>query len=130
MNKTPTAAVATCCLAACCLAGCAPEAWTNRKATGFNAFVDEVADACAPLEVGPVVVTRNFQAPNYAQGQYDAWLNQTSLLYYRRITPEKYVENIRNLSTTAGTVRAAQCVAQRAGAAGGPPPSPPPTVIR
>lgn len=107
-------------MAACSLAACAPDAWTNKQATGLNAFIDEVALVCAPLEVGPMVVTRNFQPPNYAQGQYDVWFDQTSRLYYRRITPEKYIENISNLGPFPGTIRAAKCVA--AHAAGAPPP--------
>lgn len=117
MNKTLAAA-----LAACSLAACAPDAWTNKEATGLNAFINEIAVVCAPLEVGPMVVTRNFDPPDYAQGHYDAWFDETSRLYYKRITAEAYVENISNLGPFPGTIRAAKCVA--AHAVGAPPPPP------
>lgn len=118
MSKTLLVAVA-----ACSLSGCATDAWTNKEATGFNAFLNQIADVCAPLEVGPMVVTRNYEPPNYAAGQYDNWLDQTSRLYYQRITAEKYVQNISNLGPFPGTIRAAKCVAAQATAAVPPPPS-------
>lgn len=104
------------------LAGCAPDAWTNKQATGLNAFINQMTVTCAPLEVGPMVITKNFMPPNYAAGQYDDWLDVTSRLYYQRITPQGYVHEVSNLAPFPGTIRAAQCVADHAPANVPPPP--------
>jgi hypothetical protein len=103
-------------------AGCAPDAWSNKQATGFNAFLDTITVACAPLHVGPMIVTRNYYPPNYAQGQYDLWLDQTSRLYYQRITPETYLTNIGNFGPFPDTIKSAQCVVSQLSAATPPPP--------
>ena len=105
MTKTAMAA-----FGAILLAGCAPDAWNNSQATGLNAFIDQAAVACAPLEAGPMVITRNYYPPGYIQGQYDLWLDQTSRLYYGRISPETYLLNIGNFSSNPGTLKSAQCV--------------------
>jgi hypothetical protein len=110
-------------LGAAVLAGCAPDAWNNAQATGFNAFLNHIAVACAPLEAGPMVITQNFDPPNYAQGQYGVWLDQTSRLYYQRISPQAYIENISNFAPFPGSIRSAKCVAEQS--AGNVPPPPP-----
>jgi hypothetical protein len=101
-------------LGACALsAGCAPDQFSNYQATGFNAFVDTAAVECAPLQVGPMVITRNYEPPNYAAGQYGVWLDQTSNLYYKRITPEAYIQNINNLFPGERTAVAARCLVSK-----------------
>jgi hypothetical protein len=95
------------------LAGCAPDQFSNVKATGFNAFVDQAADECAPLQVGPMVITRNYYPPNYAEAQYGVWLDQTSNLYYKRQSPEAYLENIGNLFPGERTAVAARCLVSK-----------------
>lgn len=117
MHKTATVIAA-----AAMLTACAPDAWTNRQATGFNAFLDMVTVECAPLYVGPMIVTRNFYPPPYAAGQYDLWLDQTSRLYYGRITPETYLLNIGNFGPFPDTVKSAQCVVSKLPSAVPPPP--------
>jgi hypothetical protein len=58
-------------LGACALAaGCAPDQFSNYKAIGFTAFVDQAAEECAPPQVGPMVITKNYFPPNYAAAQY------------------------------------------------------------
>jgi hypothetical protein len=94
-------------------AGCAPDQFSNYKATGFNAFVDGASVDCAPLQVGPMVITPNYTAPNYATAQYGVWLDQTSNLYYKRITPAAYIENINNLFPGERTARATQCLVSK-----------------
>ncbi|MEO8752423.1 MAG: hypothetical protein ABI624_07085 [Casimicrobiaceae bacterium] len=84
---------------ACIAAGCAPEANTNRAATGFNGFVDLVARACAPIQLG------QYQLANPLMGgagnnSYDFWLDQTSRLYYRRISPAQYRESLNGFFGT------------------------------
>jgi len=74
-------------------AGCAPDALNNRVATGFNGFVDQVSRACAPVQLG------QYQLGNPLMGgagnnSYDYWLDQTSRLYYRTISPAQYRESL------------------------------------
>jgi hypothetical protein len=75
------------------VAGCAPDAYNNRAATGFNGFVDQVSRACAPLQLG------RYQLANPLMGgaggnSYDYWLDQTSRLYARSISPAQYGESL------------------------------------
>jgi hypothetical protein len=95
------------------LAGCAPDQFSNYKATGLNGFIDSASVDCAPLQVGPMVITPNYQPPNYATAQYGVWLDQTSNLYYRRITPAAYIENMNNLFPGERTARATQCLVSK-----------------
>lgn len=104
--------------------GCAPDAWTNIGATGFNAWLDQIAVECAPVYAGPLVVTRNFHDPAWDQATYDIfdqWIDQTSRVYYRRISPEKYLMNVSNLFD-ARSFRSAQCIVTKLPAT--PPPAP------
>jgi hypothetical protein len=94
-------------------AGCAPDQFSNYKATGFNGFVDTAAVECAPLQVGPMVITRNYEPPNYATAQYGVWLDQTSNLYYKRQTPEAYLQNINNLFPGELSAKSAQCLVSK-----------------
>jgi hypothetical protein len=105
-----TAAVAVAMLA---LAGCAPDQFSNVRATGFNGFVDMASKECAPLQVGPMVITPYYEPPNYAAAQYGVWLDQTSNLYYKRITPAAYVENIGNLFPGERTAVATRCLVSK-----------------
>ena len=107
-RRTRLAALAA--LATLAMAGCAPDQFSNYKATGFDGFIDQAAVECAPLQVGPMVITRNFDPPNYASAQYGVWLDQTSNLYYKRITPAAYLENINNLFPGERSAKAAQCL--------------------
>ena len=101
-------AMAAC--AAVLAVGCAPDQFSNVKATGLNGFIDNVAVVCAPLQVGPMVITPNFQPPNYATAQYGVWLDQVSNLYYKRIEPPVFVENINNLFPGERTATATKCL--------------------
>lgn len=108
--------------AALLVSGCAPDAWSNRKATGFDAWIDRIAVECAPLYAGPQVITVNYDPPNYAADQYDQWLDQTSRLYYKKISPQTYLTNIGNF-LDAPSVKSAQCAVDKLPAVTEPPPS-------
>lgn len=95
------------------LAGCAPDQFTNYKASGLNGFVDQAAVECAPLQVGPMVITPNYTAPNYAAAQFGVWWDQTSNLYYKRQTPEQYLENVGNLFPGERTATAMRCLVSK-----------------
>ncbi|MCU0964293.1 MAG: hypothetical protein MUF08_04350 [Burkholderiaceae bacterium] len=41
------------------------------------------------------------------------WLDQTSNLYYKRITPETYIQNINNLFPGERTAVATQCLVSK-----------------
>jgi len=105
--------LATLVLSTTVLTGCAADQFSNYKATGFNGFVDMASEQCAPLQVGPMVITRNFQPPNYATAQYGVWLDQTSNLYYQRISPETYIENINNYFPGERTAVATKCLVSK-----------------
>lgn len=89
-------------------AGCAPDAYNNRAATPFNAFVDRVSRACAPLQLG------QYQLANPLMGgaggnSYDYWLDQTSRLYDRRIAPDSYRQSL-NAFFGAGNDGTIDCI--------------------
>lgn len=105
--------IATAALAATLLAGCAPDAWQNVKATGFDGFINQVAVDCAPLVVGSQVVTVNYQAPNYAVDLYDQWFDATSRLYYKKSTPQKYLDDIYNYFGDPRTQASARCLVSK-----------------
>jgi hypothetical protein len=91
------------------LAGCAPDPFSNIEATGFNALVNQAAEQCAPLQVGPMAITRNDDPPNYAAAQCGVWLDRTSNLYSERQSPEAYIQNIGNLFPGERTAVATRC---------------------
>ena len=59
------------------LAGCAPDQFSNYKASGFNGFVTRPRWTARRCRSGPMVITRNYEPPNYATAQYGVWLDQT-----------------------------------------------------
>lgn len=105
MRLHPVAAVV-----ALSLAACAPDQFSNYRATGFDGFLDQAATQCAPLQVGPMVITPTYDPPDYAAAQYGVWLDQTSNLYYKRISPATYLDNIANLFPGERSTKAAQCL--------------------
>jgi len=100
------------------LSACAPDQFSNVKATGLNGFIDHVSVVCAPLQVGPMVITPNFQPPNYATAQYGVWLDQVSNQYYKRIEPAVFTQNIKRMFPGERSAKANQCLVENL-----PPPS-------
>lgn len=120
-----TGRIAAFAIACAAVAGCAPDAWTNVKATGFNAWVDRMAVECAPVYAGPLLITRNFRDPAWDQQSYDyfdQWLDQASRAYYKRIPPETFVQNVSNLFGDRSRA-SAQCMAGKIPAQTEPAPS-------
>ena len=110
-------------LAACLLAGCAPDALHNVKATGFNAYLNQIAAQCAPLYAGSQVITVNYDPPNYGADDYVQWLDQTSRLYYKKISPQQYLTNIGNFFDPR-SLGSARCAVDKLPAVTDPPPPP------
>jgi len=74
-------------------AGCAPDAANNRAATGLDGYVNLVSRLCAPIQLGRYQLADPLMG-GVGNNAYDYWLDQTSRLYYRRITPAQYRESL------------------------------------
>ena len=87
---------------------CAPDANNNRAADGFNGYVNQVQRACAPVQLGRYQLANPLMG-GAGDGSYDFWLDQTSRLYYRRITPAQYRESL-NAFFGAGNGATIDCI--------------------
>lgn len=76
-----------------CVVGCAADAVNNRAATGFDAFVNKVSQACSPIQLGPYQLSNPLMG-GASGNSYDYWLDQTSRLYDRRIGAGQYRESL------------------------------------
>lgn len=70
--------------AAALAAGCAPDTVTNRAATGFNAYLDDVAEKCKPLMLGSYDMTWKLQHTGIYGDDYNYFFDLASKLYYQR----------------------------------------------
>ena len=104
MSRTRTSLV----VLALLVGGCAPEAMNNRAATGFNGFVNQISRACAPIQLGRYQLANPLMGGG-GDGSYDYWLDQTSKLYYRTITPGQYRESL-NAFFGAGNDGTINCI--------------------
>jgi len=82
-----TAAVAVLC-------GCAPDAVTNRQATGFNEYLDQVAIQCKPLMIGRYDMTYRLTNRGVYDDDFNYFFDLTSKLYYQRTSPAAYRSGI------------------------------------
>jgi hypothetical protein len=87
---SPIRAVLTGLLVATGLAACAPDAVTNKYATGFNAYINQIATACNPLMVGEYNMTYQLEHDGLGDNQVNYFFDATSQLYYQRSTPADY----------------------------------------
>ena len=96
------------------LAACAPDAWQNYKATGFNAFLDTVGNQCQPLWIGQQQLQQiDSQYATGWQSNFDVFLDNTSRLYYNRMSPADYrvaVQSIALTTTDSRTNRSIDCI--------------------
>jgi len=90
------------------LSGCAPEAWTNVEATGFNGFLKTIQVQCSPLLLGGQEMSSALQT-GAGDNNYMYFLDQTSKLYYRKVGPSGYAENLTAFFG-AGYGRAINCI--------------------
>jgi hypothetical protein len=98
-------------LALITLAGCAPDAVTNKYATGFNAYLGQIAVACKPLMIGSYDMTYRLQHPGVYGDNYDYFFDVTSQLYYQRSTPADYRSAINgSFGAGATTNRSIDCI--------------------
>jgi hypothetical protein len=96
------------------LAACAPDALQNYKATGFNAFLDTVGNQCQPLWIGQQQLQQiDSQYATGWQSNFDVFLDNTSRLYYNRMSPADYrlaVQSIALTTTDSRTNRSIDCI--------------------
>ena len=69
------------------MAGCAPDAIRSAQATGFNGYVNTLKTACPNIQIGASNVGLWLQYGGGTTNDYDYWLDMTSKLYYRRVSP-------------------------------------------
>jgi len=93
------------------LAGCAPDAVTNKRATGFNAYLSQIATACKPLMIGSYDMTYQLQHEGIYDNNYNYFLDTTSQLYYQRSTEADYRSAINGFfGAGATTNRGIDCI--------------------
>ncbi len=95
MQNTSGKSILAAAIAAAGLTGCAPEAFNNLQARGFNSYLATLQEQCRNFYIGPY----NIQAWLRNGGdndvdEYTYWLDQTSRLYYNRITFDQYRNSI------------------------------------
>jgi len=78
------------------IAGCAPDAVRSIDATGYNGFLRKITAVCQPMLIGDRDVGEmlRLEGGGSNDGGYDFFLDITSKLYYNRISPAAYRENL------------------------------------
>ena len=71
-------------------AACAPDSVRNIQATGFNAYVNQIASVCQPLQIGSQDVGELIRRNAMGDNNYEYFMDVTSRLYYNRLGPEGY----------------------------------------
>lgn len=78
-----------------CLAACAPDAVSNYRARDFNAYLDALRRSCPNMVIGTNNISEWLRSGGASdQDNYVYWLDQTSRLYYKRITVADYRASI------------------------------------
>ena len=84
---------------------------TNKYATGFNAYIDQIAIACKPLMIGQYDMTYRLQHLGVYGDNFDYFFDATSQLYYQRKTPAEYRSSINGFfGAGAITDRSINCI--------------------
>lgn len=77
------------------LAACAPDAVRNIHAKGFNAYLDSLKTACPNMIMGSSNISDWLRTGgDSGDSNYVYWLDQTSRLYYQRISVKQYRDSI------------------------------------
>ena len=99
------------CVLLAAVAGCAPDAVTNKQATGFNAFIDQIAVACKPLMIGMYDMTYRLTNKGVYGDNFDYFFDLTSKLYYQRTSPADYRSGINGFFGGGSTTdRSISCI--------------------
>ena len=89
-------------LGAAALAACAPDSW--RRAPEFNDFLWQISRECHPNGIG------GMQISNLTSDSF--FLNQTSRLFHKSISPRQYVTAI-NAFYKGNNAAALDCILER-----------------
>jgi hypothetical protein len=76
------------------LSGCAPDSIRSNQATGFNGYLKHIGAVCKPLIIGSRDIGEALRMQNAGDNTYDYFIDVTSKLYYNRISPAAYRENL------------------------------------
>ncbi|MBS0320950.1 MAG: hypothetical protein JSR18_10455 [Proteobacteria bacterium] len=75
------------------LAACAPDTVSNKRATGFDAYLNTLR-ACHPLQIGSMDLSVYLDYDSMGDTQYLYFMDQTSKLYYNRVSYAQYRESM------------------------------------
>ncbi|AGW93693.1 hypothetical protein N234_27035 [Ralstonia pickettii DTP0602] len=77
------------------LAACAPDSVRNIQAKDFNAYLDSLKTACPNLVMGSSNISDWLRTSGDSDdSNYVYWLDQTSRLYYQRISVKEYRDSV------------------------------------
>jgi hypothetical protein len=93
-------------LAAVLLAACAPDAW--KPAPGYEGFLTQVQTACYYQRIGMLNVGDMLTNPGNTQSDY--FIDQTSRLYFGKITPENWTSAVTAFIQGRSSDPGVQCV--------------------
>jgi hypothetical protein len=88
--------------AAATLVACAPDSW--RYAPTFNEFLRQISRECHPNSIGKMQISNLTSDPFF--------VNQTSRLYHKSISPRQYVTAI-NAFFPGNNAAALDCILER-----------------
>jgi hypothetical protein len=75
------------------LGACAPDTINNKGATGFDAYLSSLR-GCHPLEIGSADLSVYLANEGMGNQNYQYFIDQTSMLYYNRISSAQYRESL------------------------------------
>lgn len=95
-------------------AACAPDAVRNVEAKGFNTYLDTVQNACANTRLGSHPLGEWLRSGgDDSDSDYVFWLDQTSRLYYQRISVPQYRSSIAGaMGGDKANAAALDCIAR------------------
>ena len=71
-------------------AACAPDSVRSNQAVGFNAYIQRLGQVCRPLQIGDQDLSRMILEQATGEQNYVYFIDNTSRLYYNRMTPQSY----------------------------------------
>jgi len=99
-TREPAAAPALAILALACaslVAGCAPDSVRSVQATGFNGWFKSLPTVCKPLIVGSADMGPRIMNNDMGDNDYAYFMDNTSRLYYNRLSPASYRQAIEGI---------------------------------
>jgi hypothetical protein len=96
---------------AAAVAGCAPDTVSNRYATGFNAYLEQIAVACKPLMLGRYDMSYKLLQKDMYDDDLNYFMDLTSRLYYQTVSSDSYRSGINGFfGGGATTDRGVSCI--------------------